>query len=50
MYVHELMFQMAILVYKENTCEKLFWNPCIYVGQKKLIYVTFKCDLDIQPT
>ena len=25
------MFQTAILLSKENTCAKLFWNPCIYV-------------------
>ena len=31
MYVHEQMFQMAILLFKENTCGKLFGNPCIYV-------------------
>ena len=25
------MFQMALLLLKENTSEKLFWNPCIHV-------------------
>ena len=25
------MFQMALLLLKENTCAKLFWNPCINV-------------------
>ena len=32
MYVHEQMFQMTLLLFKENTCAKLFCNPCIYVG------------------
>ena len=26
------MFQMALLLLKENTSAKLFWNPCINVG------------------
>ena len=30
--MHEQMFQMALLLSKENTCAKLFCNPCIYVG------------------
>ena len=41
MYVHEQMFQMALLLFKENTCAKLFLNPCIYVGvraQKSSFY------------
>ena len=25
----EQMFQMAILLFKENKCAKSFWNPCI---------------------
>ena len=25
------MFKMALLLLKENTCAKLFWNPCINV-------------------
>ena len=25
------MFQMSLLLFKENTCAKLFWNPCINV-------------------
>ena len=25
------MFQMALLLLKENNCVLLFWNPCIYV-------------------
>ena len=25
------MFQMALLLFKENTSAKLFWNPCINV-------------------
>ena len=47
------MFQMALLLLKENNCTKLFWNPCIYVGVvagTSAIYVTFKCDIDLQPT
>ena len=27
----EKMFQMALLLLKENNCAKLFWNPCINV-------------------
>ena len=46
MYVHEQLFQMAFLLFKENTCAKL----CRSYGPEKLIYVTFKCDLDLQPT
>ena len=26
------MFQTALLLSKENTCSKLFWNPCINIG------------------
>ena len=32
---------------------KLFWNPCINVGVMAVtssIYVTYKCDIDLQPT
>ena len=53
MYVHEQMFQMVLLLFKENTCAKLFEiHAYIYrsYGPEKLIYVTFKCDLDLQPT
>ena len=32
MYVHEQMFQMALLLFKENTGAKLFGNPYINVG------------------
>ena len=49
----EQMFQMALLLVEENTCVTLFLNPYINVGvlsQASLIYVTFKCDLDLQPT
>ena len=27
----EQMFQMALLLLKENNCDKLFWNSCINV-------------------
>ena len=27
----EKMFQIALLLLKENNCAKLFWNPCINV-------------------
>ena len=53
MYMHEQMFQMARLLFKENTCAKLFLKSmhiCRSYGPEKLIYVTFKCDLDLQPT
>ena len=50
-------FQMVLLLLKENTCVKLFWNPFINVGlwhgQANLLpfyHLTFKCDLDLQPT
>ena len=49
----EQMFQMALLFLKENNCAKLFWNPCINGGvlaRTISIYVTFKCELDLQPT
>ena len=29
--LHEQMFQMALLLLKENNCAKLFWNPCINI-------------------
>ena len=51
--MHEQMFQMARLLFKENTCAKLFLKSmhiCRSYGPEKLIYVTFKCDLDLQPT
>ena len=44
---------MALLL-KENSCAKSFYNSCINncrsYGPNKLIYVTFKCNLDHQPT
>ena len=46
-------FKMALLLLKENTCAKLFWYPCINVKVMawiSSIYLTFKCDLDLQPT
>ena len=53
----EQMFQMALLLLKENNCAKLFWNPCINVqvmAQSKLNFWPFyvwhlKCDLDLKP-
>ena len=52
MYVHEQMFQMALLLFKENTCKIILKSvhTCRSYGPEKLIYVTFKCDLDRQPT
>ena len=52
------MFQMALLLIKENNCAKLFWNPCINVevmARTSSIYDNFiiwhvKCDPDLQPT
>ena len=38
------MFQMALLLLKEDTCAKLFWNPCINVevmAQTSSIYDHF---------
>ena len=54
----EQMFQMALLLLKKNNYAKLFWNPCInveFMAQTSSIYdhfiiLTFKCDLDLQPT
>ena len=49
----EQMFQRTLLILKENDCAKLFWSPGITVGVMSWtssIYVTFKCDLDLQPT
>ena len=52
----EQLFQMALQLFKENKCDKLFWNPCTNVsyGQDKLnlwpfYHLTFKCDLVLQP-
>ena len=47
MYVHEQMFPMALLLFKENTCAKLFWNPCIYVGV--MAQKTHLCDFQVWP-
>ena len=52
------MFQMALLLLKENTCAKLFWHSCTKCrsyGPDKLYlwafyHMTFKCVLDPQPT
>ena len=51
------IFQMTLLFLKENTCEKLFWNPYINIGvmaQKTHLWLfyhlIFKCDLDLQLT
>ena len=50
------VWQMALLLVKENNCARLFWNPCINVewpGQAQfmtILSLTFKCDLDFQPT
>ena len=54
----EQMCQNALLLLKENNCATLFWNPCINVEVIAWIssmychfnHLTFKCDLDIQPT
>ena len=46
------MFQMALLLFKENNCAMLFWNPCINVevmARTPFYHLTFKCDLDLQP-
>ena len=47
------MFQMALLLLKENNCAKSFWNPCINVEVMAwwpFYHLTFKCDLYLQPT
>ena len=52
------MFQTALLLLKDNTCAKLFWNPCINVpvmARTSSIYDHFDLyltpyDLDLQPT
>ena len=52
----EQLFQMALLLLKENDCVKLFWNLCKKSGPGQaqlmtiLYHLTFKCDLDLQPT
>ena len=47
---HEQMFQMALLLFKENTCAKLFWNSCIYIGvmAQKSSFMRL-CDLQVWP-
>ena len=52
MYVHEQMFQMAILLFKEQSVHNHLksMHICRTYGPEMLIYVTFKCDLDLQPT
>ena len=42
------MFQMALLLLKENNCVKLFWNPCIKVGVMALGQANL-CDLEVWP-
>ena len=55
----EQMFQMALLLLKDNNCAKWFWNPglfmhkCISYSPDKLnlwpfYHLTFKCDLYLQ--
>ena len=46
------MFQMALLLLREPLCQIIlkFMHKCRSYGLGKLIYVTFKCDLDLQPT
>ena len=51
MYVHEQMFQMAILL-GHHLCKIILksMHICISYGPERLNDVTFKCDLDLQPT
>ena len=47
------MFQMAIIFLKKSTYAKLIlksMHKCRSYGPDKLVYVTFRCDLDLQPT
>ena len=49
----EQMFQMTLLLLKENNCAILFWSPWINVediARTSSIIFTFSCDLDLQPT
>ena len=50
MCVHEQMFQIAILLFKRTPVQNYFEIHAYMYGPQKLIYVTFKCDLDLQPT
>ena len=48
--LHEKMFQMALLLFEDNNCANLFWNPCINVqvmARKSSIYDHF--DLYLTP-
>ena len=52
-HLPEEVFQIALILHKENNCAKLFENPRINVevmARTSSIYVTFKCDLELQPT
>ena len=53
----EQMFQMTLLLLKDNKCDKLFWN--LYINVQVMArticlwpfyHLTFKCDLDFQHT
>ena len=53
----EQMFQMALLLLKDNNSANLFWNPCINVqimartsSLWPFYHLTAKCHLDLQPT
>ena len=55
----EQLFQMALLLLRENNCAKVFRNPCINVevmtqrnsiNFRPFYCLTFKCDLVHQPT
>ena len=55
MYIRFQMFQMALLLFKEkgeHLCKIILksMHICRSYGPEKLIYVTLKCDLDLQPT
>ena len=46
------MFQMALLLFKENTCSKLVWNPKINVGvmaRTSLFMTILSFDLQVWP-
>ena len=53
-----LNFNLPEQMFQMNNCVKLFWNPCIkfisYSLDKLKLWpfshLTFKCDLDLQPT
>ena len=53
MHVHEQMFQNSTSTLQEEHLCKIILKSmhiCRSYGLEKLIYVTFKCDLDLQPT